>query len=94
MQGGSNLTKYLTREVAALRELMKSTIQPCTTSKIDWDYYCYYFILLRMQFGANVVTVRDFTEAVGLNVHNFNYRLQLYKKCEKVAAGTLAGEEV
>lgn len=87
-----NQQRHVATEVAALRKLMKRTITPRSGSVINWDYYCYYFCLLNQQFGSNVITVRDFTEAAGLNVHNFNYHLKLYKKCEKVAAGALAGE--
>ena len=87
----SNQKRQVTREVAALRALLKSVIVPCDSNEIEWDYYCHYFNMLSKQFGSNVVTAQNFTEAAGLNLHSFKYHLKLYKTANKVAAATLVG---
>lgn len=79
-------------EVIAMRKLLENSIKTCNTTSKSMDQLCYQFNVLKAGFGANVVTITDYTEAVGIKYATFAYNIAAYNKRQQAALGALAGE--
>lgn len=79
-------------EVLAMRKLLENSIKTCNTTSKSMDQLCYQFNVLKAGFGANVVTIPDYTEAVGIKYATFAYNISAYNKRQQAALGALAGE--